>query len=193
MKKNVIFICILLFSVKIANCQTKDIRIMVGGGLSTHGTGDLPGYSFFNQVDIHLNKHFFLSPGLQFTNHSQTSILRNGFNINYVTAGINIFTNINYLILNRSRHKIAIGAGPLVRFENSSLPSQVGLNLAQSGEYVLILKYDKLRNTSVGYQVTPAYYYRFSDKLFLGAKFILQNDTNGDIITSSLGFVALRL
>lgn len=193
MKTNIAFTFLLLFSVNIVTCQTKDVRLIVGGGLSKHGTGDLPGYSFFNQVDIQLNKHFFLSPGIQFTNHSQTDILSNEFRINYVTAGINIFTSINYLILNKSHHRISLGAGPLVRFENSSVPREVGINLGSSGEQVLFLKYDKLRSTSVGYHVTPAYYYQCCNKISLGAKFIFQNDTKGDAIISSAIFLGINL
>jgi hypothetical protein len=80
---------------------------MGDGGLSIPGTGDLSGYNFFNQADIPFSKRFFLSPGIQFTNNSQTYSLTNDIRLNYVTSGIDFFTNIQYLVLNKSHHRIA--------------------------------------------------------------------------------------
>gem|GEM_PF-6462362 len=44
-----------------------------------------------------------------------------------------------------------------------------------------------------GYNVTPGYYYQINTRLFLGAKFILQNDTKGDVICSAIAFIGVRL
>ena len=152
------------------------------GGISKHGTGDLSGYTFLNQVDIKFEK-FFLSPGIQFTNNSKTYILSSGLQLNFVTEGVNVFTNINYLILNKTRHRIAIGAGLVLRFVSSSYSLEFGTNLNVNNEQELLLKNDKLRSVSVGYNVTPSYYYQINTRLFLGAKFIFQNDTKGDAIS----------
>lgn len=107
--------------------------------------------------------------------------------------GVNVFTNINYLILNKTRHRIAIGAGPVLRFESSSYPLEFGINVNVNNEQELLLKNDKLRSVSVGYNVTPSYYYQINTRLFLGAKFIFQSDTKGDVISSAIAFVGVRL
>ena len=190
MKKIAIYI--VLFFPIVACSQVKNVRLIIGGGSSLHGTGDLKGYSFLNQVELKLKNNFFLSSGLQLTNNSQRSNLTY-FSLNYVTAGANIFANINYSVINRNRHQVAIGAGPLLRFQNSSVPSEVGTNLSSSGEQILFIKYDKLRTISIGYNISPSYYYQLSQKVSLGAKFILQNDTNSDMLTSELVFVGFKL
>ena len=192
MKIGILIIALALFFTKTVTSQKKDFRLIIAGGYSTHGTGDLPGYSFLNQVDIELTKRFFISPGIQFTNHANTYPLT-GYILNYVTAGINVFTNINYLLLNKVHHRISIGGGPIVRFENSSVPDETGTRLDENGNQILILKNDKLRSTSLGYNITPAYYYQCNSKMFFGARFILQNDTKGDMITSELFFIGVKL
>ena len=193
MKRGSLFILCIIFLAKIVTCQTKNISLIGGGGLSIHGTGDLSGYSFFNQVDIPFGKRFFLSPGIQFTNNSQTNFLTSDIRLNYVTSGIDFFTNIQYLVLNKSHHRIAIGVGPLLRFENSSYPREVSSNLGTSGEQILRLTYDPLHSTSLGYNVAPSYYYQPAKRFFIGAKINLQNDTKANIITSKLVFVGIKL
>ena len=192
MQKTILFILCILSLTQMATCQTKDISLIGGGGLSFLGTGDMKGYSFFNQVDIQLNKHFYLSPGIQFNNNSQTYLLYD-FKLNYVTTGMNVFTNINYFVLNASRHRISIGAGPVLRFQSSSYPREVWANLESTGERSLFISYDKLHSTSLGYNVAPSYYYQCTKRFFLGAKFIFQNDTEGDVITSGLLFAGIKL
>jgi hypothetical protein len=182
----------MIFLTQMVTCQTKNISLIGGGGLSTHGTGDLSGYSFFNQADIQFSKRFFLSPGIQFTNNSQTYFLHD-IRLNYVTAGIDFFTNIQYLVLNKSHHRLSIGVGPLIRFENSSYPSEVIWNLGNSGEQILTLTYDELHSTSLGYNIAPSYYYQPTKRFFIGAKINLQNDTEANIITSELVFAGIKL
>lgn len=82
-------------------------------------TGDLPGYSFLNQVDIRLGKRVFLSPGVQFTSHADYYPIAT-YTLNYVVTGLNVFTNINLALLNRPKHRITLGAGPVLRFQSSS-------------------------------------------------------------------------
>ena len=111
------------------------------------------------------------------TNHAATYQLVD-WKLNFVTSGVDAFTNINYLIVNNIHHHIAIGAGPLVRFQTSNVPD-----------------YDNsdLHTTSIGFDVAPLYYYECNNKLLFGAKFSFQNDTNGDVITTATAFVGVRL
>ena len=175
-----------------ATAQKRDMRFVIGGGISLHGTGDMRGYNFLNQVDVMLTKRLYISPGIQFTNNAAKGVLTY-FEVNYVTAGVNVFTNLNYLLVNKSRHQFAFGAGPMVRFQNSSVPTEIASNLSPSGEQILYIKYDKLRSVSVGYNITPSYSYQYSKRIAIGAKVILQNDTEGDVITSQLVFVGIKL
>ena len=142
---------------------------------------------------LNLRNFFFLSPGIQFTNNSNAYILSSNLQLNFVTEGVNVFTNINYLILNRTRHSIVIEAGPVLRFESSSYSLEFGTNLNVNNEQELLLKNDQLRSVSVEYNVTPSYYYQINTRLFLGAKFILQNDTKGDVISSAIAFIGVRV
>ena len=66
---------------------------------------------------------------------------------------------------------------------------EFGTNLNVNNEQELLLKNDKLHSVSVGYNLTPSYYYQINTRLFLGAKFILQNDTKGDVICSATAFI----
>lgn len=177
MRKNILFIALVVCFTKIVSGQTKEIRLMLGGGTSTNGSGDMRGYCFFNQVDIQLNKRFYISPGIQFTNHPENGNYTGEY-LNYITSGVDVFTNINYLIINNIHHHIAIGAGPLIRFQTSNVPD-----------------YDNsdLHTTSIGFDVAPSYYYQCNNKLLFGAKFSFQNDTNGDVITTATAFVGVRL
>jgi len=56
-KTFIIFLWAKLLS-KTITSLTKEIDLIVAGGISKHGTGDLSGYTFLNQVDIKY-KNFF--------------------------------------------------------------------------------------------------------------------------------------
>ena len=58
----IVFIWAILLS-KTVTSQTKEIDLIVLGGISKLGTGDLPGYTFLNQVDIKFKKFFFFKSG----------------------------------------------------------------------------------------------------------------------------------
>jgi hypothetical protein len=190
MKK--IFVSLPLFLLVVNFSWAQDVRLLGGGGISFHGTGDLKGYGFINQVDINYQKRFFVSPGLMFTNHSGEYRLTN-FKLNYVTAGVNIFTNINYQFLKKPKHSIVLGAGPMIRFQNSAVPKMVGSSLGANGQQILQIEYDKLRTVALGYNITPAYYYACNSKLYLAAKAIFQNDTEGDVLTSGIFLIGVKL
>ena len=193
MKKNILFVLCAIFITINVTSQTKEIRVMLGGGYSTNGSGSGHGYSFFNQVDIQLNKRFYISPGIQFTNHAQTYSLP-PWNLNYVTGGVDVFTNINYLIISRSHHHFALGAGPFIRFQSSSVPLYACTTWDfNTNQKLLDIEYGKLRTTSVGFNVAPMYYYQCNNKLLFGAKFSFQNDTEGDVITAATVFVGVKL
>ena len=57
-KTFIVFIWAILLS-KTVKSQTKEIDLIVAGGISKHGTGDLSGHTFLNQVDIKFKKIFF--------------------------------------------------------------------------------------------------------------------------------------
>ena len=185
------FLLIILLG-KCAFSQTIPTRIIVGGGPSLNGSGDLSGYIALNEINVNIGKRFFLSPGFYFSNHSQRYQFPN-FEFRHVIAGINVFTNINVLFLNNKHHSIAFGAGPVLRIQNESAPSNLGEQLGRTGQREVFYIYQPSPTTTFGYNVAPAYYYKLSRKLSLGAKFILQNDTEGNIITSEMLFVGVNL
>jgi len=190
MSKTIIFLFTLI--PVIAFSQTREVKLIIAGGASFHSTGDMNGYSFLNQVDIAITKHMYLSPGVQFTNHSYENKMTY-FKVNYVSAGLNILTNLNYYLLNNVKHQFAMGGGPIVRLQNSSVPVETSSSLGSSGQPELGVKYGKLRTISIGYNFSPAYYYQCCKKMSIGVKLVVQNDTEGDLITSYCAFVGLRL
>lgn len=187
-----ILITVCLFSLKSVS-QSNQTKFMLGGGVSFNGTGDALGYAVLNEIDISIGKRFFLSPGIQLNTHSKTENI-NVYQLRYVTSGLNLFTNINYKILNKSRHQVALGVGPVLRLQTASEPSTVYYSTTPMGEPMLTLKYDDpIKTLSVGYNIMPSYYYTISKKLFAGAKGVLQNDTRGDVISSAFLFFGVNL
>lgn len=181
----------LLFYLVTANClaQRRPVEIIVGGGPSFNGSGDLGGYTFFNQVDVSLGKRFALSPGLHFTSHAGNSVAGR-YEFRYVTTGINLYTQLNYYVLNRPRHRIALGLGPVVRYQSNPNPGSIGLT---NGTILDLYYYEPINSFSLGYHFSPAYYFRINRKFFIGGKGVLQNDLRGDIITSAAGFIGVVL
>jgi hypothetical protein len=183
-------ICLMSFQ---ADAQDKGIRFVVSGGPSLYGTGDLPGYVFSNEVQFSLGRRFFLSPGLSFSSHADERYLTN-YEFRFVTTGITVFTNLNLLLFHKNKHTLALGAGPVFRIQQRSAPDEYGQGLGSSGNQEVFFSYEgPMQTTAFGYNIAPSYLYRISSKVSLGARYLLQNDTHGDIITSGLLTIGLHL
>ncbi len=189
----VVIICLLCVRV---NCLSQEsrIKLFLGGGYSFTGTGDAPGYAFANQFDIRLGKRSFLSPGLQLTNHFQTQYVA-GYEFRNLTTGLNLYTNINFFVLNFTKHKIALGAGPVLRLQSTSLPSELAYGVTDRSNipHLIVENKDPVHTLALGYNVSPSYYYQISRKLTLCARLGLQNDTRGDLVTSEMILLGISL
>lgn len=186
-------IILLLFTSDLL-CQYPGIRLFVGGGRSFNGSGDAAGYAFINQVDIRWGSRFYLSPGIQLTNHFQTQYIAS-YQLRNVTTGISVYTNLNCLLLNSRKHQIAIGAGPVGRLQSTSVPTDISYGVsAPANNPMLSIQYSEPVHTlALGYNVSPSYNFRVSPRLTLSAKLCLQNDTRADLITSEMILLGISL
>lgn len=174
-----------------SNAQKKELTLIVGGGRSSTGTGDMGGYGALNELDIPLSKHFSINPGWQFNTFSSFIDFDR---YRTITTGVNIYGNFNYKPLNNKHHVIAIGAGAFVRFQDSNVPDSYEYHLNAAGEGVWsYYYYSPQKTTSVGYTIAPTYFYKISPKLSIGARLMLQNDTQEDIITSGFLLLGIKL
>jgi hypothetical protein len=177
----------MLFSIVAATtsvAQDQRVKWRAGAGHSFLGTGDISGYTFFNEVELRLKKRFTVNSGIQFTNHAGSYEFTDHA-YRYAVSGITGYINVNYLLLLKPRHRIAIGVGPSLRYQNSSDPYSIGVRREPTGMYILEIDYRNPRSTwALGYVVAPQYEFQISRRCFLGARFMLQNDTEGDLLAS---------
>lgn len=169
---------------------------------STHGTGDLKGYSFDLSYDHSMKKRLDWTNGLTTTIHSghdsggftvtlpnQPPIVVNPETkrfLHYTTAGVQLTSVLNFNILALPRHKLRIGAGPVFRYETTSYPESWSYTLESSNEPIPIYTFSYQGNVnqfSIGYNFGLSYYAAITKKFQLGVKAFFQSDTNGAAIT----------
>ena len=110
--------------------------------------------------------------------------------------GITAYTNISYALLLKSRHRITTGLGPSLRYQRSSAPTYIEYRLEppSPGTPTLIFEYEEpIASWALGFVLSAQYQYKVSEKFFLGARLMLQNDTRGDVITSQALTFSVRL
>lgn len=174
--------------------QDARIKLFIGGGYSFNGSGDAGGYAFTNQVDIKLSRRLFLSPGVQLTNHFEPLYIAD-YQFHNITTGINVYANLNCLLLNSRKHQVAIGAGPVGRFQSTTQPTTIsyGSSPTSNNPRLFVDYQGSVHSLALGYNVSPSYSFRISPKLALSAKVCLQNDTQADLITSEMLLLGISL
>jgi hypothetical protein len=171
--------------------QTSPTQIFFGAGPAFTGSGDVTGLMVINEIQLPIAGRFFISSGFQYTRHSGTT----GFaasEYRYATAGVSLHADINYALLETAKHRIAIGVGPYVRHQTDTY---AGLSITYIGglPFMQLDYYNKMKTLSVGYHIAPSYYVVLSRRLVGGIRVALQNDTNGDIMTSSNLMIGVKL
>jgi len=175
--------------------QNGPFKINFAAGHALHGTGDMHGYTFLAELQIPFKRlpRLSVTPGLQFTGHSIT-VQATEYNLRTVTNGLTAFATLDYLVLAKKIHRIKVSAGPSLRYQSSSQPYYIDGRQLPSGEWLTIFGYSSPLNTySVGYLVAPQYEFQISQRLNIGLRLMLQNDTRGDVLTSQSLLVGVRL
>jgi hypothetical protein len=139
-----------------------------------------------------MGKRLSLISGLQFTSYSGQRTI-GSIRLNELTTGLNLFLNVNYPLISNAKHNVSVSAGPVFRLQNSSVPSKFEYNLSPTGAELYTLQFEKSRSASIGYLGAASYSYKFNSRVFLGVKFMLQNDTKADLILSQALYIGLQL
>ena len=200
MKKTLGFL-LLAFMLNDAFAQSND-ALQFTISQSTHGTGDLKGFSFDLSYDHSLKRRFDWTNGLTTTIHSghdrgeytiffpnQPPIVVNPDSksfLHYTTAGVQLTSILNFNILAFPRHKLRIGVGPIFRYESSSYPESWSYTLEATDEAVPVYTFNYQGDTNqfnIGYSFGLSYFAAITKKYQLGIKVFFQNDTDGASIT----------
>jgi hypothetical protein len=177
-----------------ASSQNKN-SLYVSAGRSFNGTGDLKGIALDVFHEHQLNKRLSIVNGIGNTIHWGT---HTGFNFlspgsspreklfRYTTAGLQFNSQISFTLLNFSDNKIKVAAGPMVRFQSSSLPAMFQYVQDQRfyfEPFYVFNNTEKQNTFSPGYNVSLSYINSISYKYKVGFKAAFQNDTQADVIT----------
>lgn len=177
--------------------------LQLSAGRSFHGTGDLPGLSLDVAYDHSFLKRLDLTTGLTTTIHSdkdrfptitfilpdqttQTLQAPDRGMLRYTTAGVQLTSVLNYNFIALPRHKLRLGGGPVLRYENSSQPIAWGYEFNPTKNEVPVYSFGEFGNLhqlSVGFNLGLSYIFKISHKYQAGVRAWFQNDTNGSVIT----------
>lgn len=183
---------LLLFFFSIFAQAQKGQQLSLDLNRSFHGTGDMQGLGFAVEYGHYLTQRLELTTGVAATVHHDVFPLRlTNFSepvdasFRIVTAGLQWQGQVNYAPLRTKHHEARLGAGPVVRYQSSSLPNIYGrTTIPNYPEPVFTFRHSEKQNLlTLGYQVALSYAYTLRSRFFIGGKMSFQNDTNGDVIT----------
>jgi hypothetical protein len=192
------YLCIsFLFTNLIPNTSTAQLTnhsIQLSAGFSTHGTGDLPGFSTDVGYDHVFNKRFDMTNSLTTTIHSGRDELLSVPNqwgttevrgINWTVAGLQITSMGHFSPISVKDQKLKLGGGAVFRYQSSSLPYAYGYGrdpMTLNPRYA-ISDPGPGNIFTIGYTFGITWQVRLSPKYEIGLRAMFQNDTNGDAIT----------
>lgn len=187
----------LAFTVTCSSFAQKGSRFFVLDiNRSVHGSGDLPGIlTDVRYVNTKGKKTAWygelggtVNNGRDYFFYKDDSGNPKSTSIRYVTAGIQLGAGFRYSPL-KSSNEISIQAGPIVRYQSSSLPFLVStyyppfvnttfpVHSFDQGE-------DKMETIALGAKLRIAYSYTFKKGFLAGINGNYQTDTNADAIYS---------
>ena len=191
------FLLILLFLNFFVFGQTKlyKAQVMVGGGYSIHGTGDMKGLAFFTEYSKPIGKRTEWSINVMTTIHGDAfkvivnnpdgSTDDNSFR--YSNAGLQAGLKFGYNFVQSAHHQFKIQPGGFVRYQNSTFSDIYSFFINQSNGFpepgFMFYNSSKQNTVTVGYGIDLSYNFIMSDKIMIGLKAGFQNDTNGDAVT----------
>ena len=177
-----------------ASAQLTDHSIQLSAGFSTHGTGDMLGFSADVGYDHVFNKRFDMTHSLTTTIHSDhdefptvadqwNSINDRG--INWTVAGMQITSMGHFAPISVKDQKLKLGGGVVFRYQSSSLPYAYGYGREPIDLNPRYIIYDPGPGNifTIGYTFGITWQVKVSSTFEIGLKAMFQNDTNGDAIT----------
>lgn len=158
---------------------------------SLHGSGDLLGPFVNIEYGKYVNRRsqWTVNFGTSIHSSEETVLVNTGgstrdASYRRVTAGLQLGLQFWAAPVRSVRHELAVGLGPLVRYQSSNASGGYSLYLLPgSGPAFSFYNNEPQNIFSVGYQFGLAYAYTFRKGFLLGLKAGLQNDTNADIMT----------
>ncbi len=190
------FIIILFVSLitKTSKAQLTNHSIQLSAGFSTHGTGDMYGFSTDVGYDHVFNKRFDLTNALTTTIHSSKDEPYSipdqwqpaeDRRINWTVAGIQITSMGHFAPISVKDQKFKLGGGFILRYQSSSLPYAYGFGNDPITMYPRYTISDAGPGNifTIGYTFGITWQVKVSSKFEIGLKAMFQNDTNGDAIT----------
>ncbi len=196
MRKTIILLGVYLFFAQALAAQNEINSFVLSAGKSWHGTGDLDGLVAEVCYEHYIAKLVSFSTALTTTIHYGKD---DGFNdqspgitpdtrlMRFTTAGLQISSLVNFAVLSLTAHKIQIGAGPLLRFQSTSHPSQYGYYQNQGSfpePFYVIYDPGKQNTITAGFGLSLMYLAKINKKYQVGIKASFQNDTNSDVLTA---------
>jgi hypothetical protein len=174
---------IILLSVWLAHdvcAQLPKQSIIIGGGFSGHGTGDLPGvvldFSYHNRITRRLSNLSTIGS----TIHYNSFITNSSTNekTHETKAGIQVSSQFGFTPLKVKSHELSMYAGPLFRFQSTSNPRILQVVYSSNpGPYQLYdYVYENQNTISIGYLISINYTTYIHSKFLLGGKVSFQND-----------------
>ncbi|MBK0381923.1 hypothetical protein I5M32_03040 [Pedobacter sp. SD-b] len=162
---------------------------------ANHGTGDLSGlmiaigykHQFRSRLSFYTNLAFTVNSADDFSYRSISqppNTIDKTVALHFVTAGLQTSPTLFYTLLKSKKQQLNIGAGTIIRFQNTSLPEKYGYGYDNSQDRQPSYKIYKTHPTtlSIGYQFALDYKYLITNKMEYGLKGFYQNDTNSDLI-----------
>lgn len=202
--KSKLLLSVLIFITTFCEAQTRvdtlkkiesNGSLSLGVSYSRHGSGDLNGYLVDIGYEYQLKKRFSLYNNIAFSVHSDKDFgydmisqptnpfLQSGPLI-FVKSGIQTSPTLFYAVSDKKCSKFKIGAGPVIRFQESSYPAGFSYN---SGREFNISNYYIIKGVqpkifTVGYKFSIDYMFAVKPNNSFSLKAFYQNDTNGDLI-----------
>jgi hypothetical protein len=201
MCKAILFLFVLLFlKTSSLHCQNRlsnsNKLSYLSGGLnySSHGTGDLNGFSINLEYRKQVKKRITLSFGLTSTIHDGKILIayfdstgdRRDASLRINTSGVQLTSAVEFTILKTKKNQFALGIAPLIRYQTTSRPNDLFVYFpAATGFPLPVLAINNTtpqRTLTAGGLISLSYNRQLSEQLTFGVRVSTQNDTGLDFI-----------
>ncbi|GEM_PF-5346635 len=154
--------------------------LQVRASYSTHSSGDLQGFSLDLGIAHPFGRRFDMVNGITTTIHTQAPSP-----LPTTTAGLQLTSvfNFNLNLVSRLPKQVKIGAGPILRYESTSVPEVFGYTLDNGTSTIFLSNINKLNTFAIGYNVGVGFISQLGTKHQLGFRLSFQSDTNVATIT----------
>lgn len=192
--------CLLCLCTEAQQLLRNDLRkhtVLFYGGLSIHGSGDLPGFSYGFTYEHMFGSNWIwslsfdsnLNDGeqLPFIYEDQRGNIINS-TLHDVNAGFQLTYGIGYRLIHKPKHRFALHPGIFVRYQASSLNDVMEIIYPELTGFPIPIRiienYNDNSTWAIGGMMRFQYDYLIKTKYLLGLQLAWQTDTNGDAISN---------